>query len=84
MGNEAKKYNWVDVWMDSTAFIKGPSHRKDIVHSPLFIYLMSKGDPKALEAAIIHQMLDQAYTKTKMTINKKFKPVKHNSYKSKH
>lgn len=73
MGKEASKYRWVDIWMDSTAPLRGSSHRKDIVHNPFFIYLISKGDPKALEAAVIHQVLDTAFTSTKKVINKRVK-----------
>lgn len=44
--------------MDSTAGIRnGPSHRRDMVHNPLFIYAMT-GDYGAFQAAILHTILD--------------------------
>ena len=60
---EAKRYRWVDFAMDSTVRLHGRGHRKDPVHDPLTILLMSGGDWKAGLAAEMHQWLDTKASK---------------------
>ena len=59
-----KTYPEVHRMLDSTTGISGSSHRNDIVHNPLFIYLMTH-DMGAFKAAVLHNMLDQHVTKIK-------------------
>jgi hypothetical protein len=59
---------WVDKALDSSVPISGPSHRRDFVHTPLFVYLLSKGDPDAVIASIIHIIADSSVTEAKKRI----------------
>ena len=58
LGKDAKRYSWVDSVMDSSVKLHGRNHRRDLVHNPLFIYMLSGGDHKALLAALAHKGVD--------------------------
>ncbi|MEM3958529.1 MAG: hypothetical protein QXO47_10060 [Thermoproteota archaeon] len=68
LGDAASKYAWVDRFMDSTAPIRGYSHRADPVHNPFLIYAISGFDVNAYITAVLHYVLDVADTEAKRKI----------------
>ena len=60
LGKKFDKYAIYDTIMDSTARISGGRrHRQDFVHNPLFIALLSRGNPDAVASSLVHLAVDK-------------------------
>lgn len=75
LGKEAQKYKFVHAIMDSTAGYHGSSHRRDLIHEPLVIFALTRGDPKALLVATMHSLLDRSATEAKRRIRESHNPI---------